>query len=294
MKNQEVCKVRTLAVGRTGKGYCLAMIKKVNKATARVVLIDKSYLPGNRRFTVQLCALWKVKARQRKAIERKVIKETTQVIWSSPLFGVVEDCTQYVLGLKSTTKIDLRSGTALYIAYDSVVDFTGDAIVNAANEGCLGGGGIDGVVNRLGGHDLQIARQELPVIEPLKSKRCNTGDAKVTTSGDLRCNKVIHAVGPCFGWCDDDHTENLLLLDKAYKSSILRAKEYDLHSIGFCILSGGVFRGSCPLHTVIKTGLNAIAKYAYPGLKTIVFCGFTHEEQKELDGIIGNLKLGNI
>ena len=60
------------------------------------------------------------------------------------------------------------------------------------------------------------------------------------------------------------------------------AHENELKSVGFCILSAGIFRGDCPLKVVIERGLRAIAKNTYPGLETVVFCGFTPHEQAEL------------
>ena len=70
----------------------------------------------------------------------------------------------------------------------------------------------------------------------------------------------------------------------AYKNAMERARENELRSVGFCILSAGIFRGGCPLKVVIETGLMTIAKNTYPGLETVVFCGFTPQEQAELDG----------
>jgi hypothetical protein len=70
----EVCKVRNAAVGRAGSGYSLAVFKKANKASARVIVLDASFVPGKELVTVQLDTLWKVKASQRKALERKVTK----------------------------------------------------------------------------------------------------------------------------------------------------------------------------------------------------------------------------
>ena len=164
-------------------------------------------------------------------------------------------------------------------------------IVNAANEGCLGGGGIDGEINRRGGDTLEAARFALPVVGG--HKRCLTGDAKITVAGDLPCSKVIHAVGPAFESFPPpnraDHAGNLELLEAAYKNAMERARENELKSVGFCILSAGIFRGGCPLKVVIETGLKAIAKNTYSGLETIVFCGFTPQEQAELHDLAASL-----
>jgi O-acetyl-ADP-ribose deacetylase (regulator of RNase III) len=233
----------------------------------------------------------KVKASQRKALERKVAKACAppppppQPLAPPPLFAKVEPSVTSVMGLLTSFKVTLGgSDTAMYIAYDSVVKFTGDAIVNAANEGCLGGGGIDGEIGRRGGETLYAARHALPVLDG--GRRCPTGDAKITVAGDLPCSKVIHAVGPTFGYspCVADHADKLELLEGAYKNSMERARENELKSVGFCILSAGIFRGGCPLKVVIETGLMTIAKNTYPGLETVVFCGFTPQEQAELDG----------
>ena len=117
------------------------------------------------------------------------------------------------------------------------------------------------------------------------------GDAKITVAGDLPCSKVIHAVGPSFGLSPylADHADSLELLEAAYKNAMERARENDLKSVGFCILSAGIFRGACPLKVVIETGLKAIAKNTYSGLETIVFCGFTPQEQAELHDLAASL-----
>ena len=111
--------------------------------------------------------------------------------------------------------------------------------------------GIDGEVNRRGGDALEAARVALPVVDG--HKRCLTGDAKITVAGDLPCSKVIHAVGPAFGYSPHlaDHADKLELLEAAYKNSMERARENELKSVGFCILSAGIFRGGCPLKIVI-------------------------------------------
>ena len=185
----EVCKVRNAAVARAGSknGYSLAIVKKTNKASVHISLLDAKYACTDT-FTVKLDTLWKLKASQRKALERKVLKantpasvnETTVVLpvdlsppMPPPLYVGVEEVDRMMFGmaryfvhnLKCVAKLTLGgSDTTLHLAHNSVVKFTGDAIVNAANEGCLGGGGIDGVVNDLGGFELEDARRQLPLL----------------------------------------------------------------------------------------------------------------------------------
>ena len=161
----EVGKVRNAAVGRAGSGYSLAVFKKANKASARVVVLDASFVPGKELVTVQLDTLWKVKASQRKALERKVAKACVppppKPTAPPPLFAKIEAYEASVMGLLTSFKVTLGgSGTAMYIAFDSVVKFTGDAIVNAANEGCIGGGGIDG--RSIGAAGRRWRRRALP------------------------------------------------------------------------------------------------------------------------------------
>jgi hypothetical protein len=67
-----------------------------------------------------------------------------------------------------------------------------DAIVNAANTGCLGGGGVDGAISSAGGEDLYQARRALPELNS-RGLRCKTGDAKITIGGDLNARFCIHA-----------------------------------------------------------------------------------------------------
>ena len=181
----------------------------------------------------------------------------------------------------------------MHIVFDSVVNFTGDAIVNAANEGCLGGGGIDGEINYRGGELLCEARAQLPVVLdfPWGKIRCHPGNAVMTIAGALPCKFVIHAVGPRFGHGREEgaHATELDILKNAYINAIRRAEEEGLKSVGFCLLSAGIFRGSCPLKQVIEVGLDAITEYA-SSLDKIFFCAFTVEEKTVLREIVAEKK----
>ena len=91
----------------------------------------------------------------------------------------------------------LSNGTKVIASQGSVVDFRGDAIVNAANERCVGGGGVDGAISRAGGSPLREARYRLPIVRR-PNVRCPTGQAVITVGGRLRSNYVIHTVGPIY------------------------------------------------------------------------------------------------
>jgi O-acetyl-ADP-ribose deacetylase (regulator of RNase III) len=169
-------------------------------------------------------------------------------------------------------------GTMFTVVHGGVVGFTGSAIVNAANTKCLGGGGIDGFINQVGGTSLHKARMALPVINSY-GDRCDTGDAKVTTAGLLPNNYVIHAVGPVFSVLPNDYNREYELLANAYKNALLRAQERNLKSVAFCILSAGIFRGNAPLDKIIEIAIRSIVTHSYTGLERVFFCAYAPHER---------------
>ena len=111
-----------------------------------------------------------------------------------------------------------------------------DAIVNAANSTLLGGGGVDGAIHDAGGPQIleecrQIRRTEYP-------KGLPTGQAVITTGGDLPAKFVIHTVGPIYGHEPDRQAE---LLAACYENSLLLARQYHLSTIAFPSISTGAF-----------------------------------------------------
>ncbi|AOX61714.1 MULTISPECIES: O-acetyl-ADP-ribose deacetylase [unclassified Stenotrophomonas] len=116
-----------------------------------------------------------------------------------------------------------------------------DAIVNAANESLLGGGGVDGAIHRAAGPQLLDACRALPEIRP--GMRCPTGEVRQTPAFNLPAKYVFHTVGPV--WQDGLRDEPALLAN-CYWKSLQLAEKLDVESIAFPAISCGVF--GYPLH----------------------------------------------
>lgn len=209
-----------------------------------------------------------------------------------------------MVGLARLATYHIPSSTAnLVIARGSVVDFSYPpypklaAIVNAANEGCLGGGGVDGAISDAGGPDLQLDREALPVVGA--GIRCPTGDAKLTGPGNygtLQVNYVIHAVGPCY-WDYPSFEEPDKLLDSAYRASLDRASEAKLKGVAFSLLSAGVYRGEREVSDVLQVGVQAICdhlagKNEY--LQDVFMCAFSGKEAETLTSIAMEMGLKEV
>ncbi len=111
-----------------------------------------------------------------------------------------------------------------------------DAIVNAANTGLLGGGGVDGAIHRAAGPSLLAACRALPESTP--GVRCPTGEARITPGFNLPSHYVIHTVGPL--WHGGDRGE-AKLLGACYRNALILAREHRLRTIAFPAISCGVY-----------------------------------------------------
>ena len=110
-----------------------------------------------------------------------------------------------------------------------------DAIVNAANERMLGGGGVDGAIHRAAGSQFLAACRALPEVEP--GIRCPTGEARITPGFELPARYIIHTVGPIYKGTPSDAR----LLGSAFRSSLALAVEHELRTVAFPAISCGVY-----------------------------------------------------
>lgn len=126
---------------------------------------------------------------------------------------------------------------------DRVRVLTGDitshdvtAIVNAANSTLLGGGGVDGAIHRIGGPQILVECKQIR--ETTHPNGLPTGDAVITTGGNLVAQYVIHTVGPIYGRNPSREAE---LLAACYQNSLRIARQYAVSSIAFPSISTGAF-----------------------------------------------------
>ena len=144
-----------------------------------------------------------------------------------------------------------------------------DAIVNAANEALLGGGGVDGAIHRAAGPELLAACRALQQVRP--GVRCPTGEARITPGFLLPARFVIHTVGPV--WRGGGHGEPELLAS-CYRESLRLARQYGLAQIAFPAISCGVY--GYPIEQAVAIAVREVTHWlasdAAP--QHIVFCCF--------------------
>jgi O-acetyl-ADP-ribose deacetylase (regulator of RNase III) len=142
-----------------------------------------------------------------------------------------------------------------------------DAIVNAANSGLMGGGGVDGAIHRAGGPDI-LKECERIVTE---IGRLDAGGAVITTGGRLPARHVIHAVGPVWRGGEKGESETLA---SAYRESLKRAVEKGLKSVSFPSISTGAYR--FPVDEAARVALGAVSDFLKedPSLELVEFVLF--------------------
>lgn len=165
----------------------------------------------------------------------------------------------------------------LEVIKEDITKLNVDVIVNAANNTLLGGGGVDGAIHKAGGDRILDACKKIG--------GCATGDAVITTAGNLPSKYVIHTVGPIFSNAEKDRKD----LYSCYEKSLLLAEEYNLKDIAFSSISTGVY--GFPKEEAADISIEAVRDFlkSERKLEKIIFCVFSDEQYN-----IYNEKLRNL
>ncbi len=169
--------------------------------------------------------------------------------------------------------------TRLELVRGDIVDQATEAIVNAANRGLAGGGGVDGAIHRAGGPQIME--------ECRRIGGCPTGQARITTGGNLKARYVIHAVGPVY---NDGASDESALLSNAYRNSLRLAVENDLRSVAFPSLSTGAYR--YPLRDAASIALKTTIEFLKNErhhLNLVRFVLFDRRTSDEFERALGSL-----
>jgi len=173
-------------------------------------------------------------------------------------------------------RIDVTTGDITTLAVD--------AIVNAANQSLLGGGGVDGAIHRAAGPKLKEHNQTLG--------GCETGLARITPAFDLEdrgIRHIIHTVGPV--WSSDEseklgNTRDDVLLASCYQQSLILAEKHEIKSVAFPAISTGVYH--FPKQRAAKIAFSHVAQFLkeHDLPEKVTFCCFSEEDAQIYHDVI--------
>ena len=173
------------------------------------------------------------------------------------------------MGKSALDRIEIQQGDITRLAVD--------AIVNAANNSLLGGGGVDGAIHRAAGPELLAECRELG--------GCPTGEARITKAYRLPARHVIHTVGPVYR----GHPQDARLLAGCYVNSLDLAVAHNLTSIAFPAISCGVY--GYPLKDACQIAVDTTLDYiqAHTSITRVVFALFSAGDRAVYENYLGTM-----
>ncbi|KDN37226.1 A1pp-domain-containing protein, partial [Tilletiaria anomala UBC 951] len=171
----------------------------------------------------------------------------------------------------------LRHPDRLYLWEGDITKLAADAIVNAANEGMLGGGGVDGAIHRAAGPKLREACEKHPA-DASSGARCPTGEARTTQGFNLPAKLVLHTVGPVYSKSKAEQSRELLA--NAYRNSLAEAEKAGAKSIAFPSISTGVY--GYPIRDATEVAIETVDRFLASSDKVqqTCFCVFSSHDKE--------------
>jgi len=173
-----------------------------------------------------------------------------------------------------TNRIELIKG--------DITKIKADAIVNAANSSLMGGGGVDGAIHRAGGSAILEACRKIIA----RQGRCATGEAVITTGGNLPAKFVIHIVGPVWNGGKYDEAGKLA---NCYKNSLRLAAENNCKTVAFPNISTGIYH--FPKKEAAQIAVSNVKDFLAENseIETVIFICFDEENYELYSDLMGGI-----
>lgn len=176
----------------------------------------------------------------------------------------------------------MKSGNnnSLQVIKGDITRIAVDAIVNAANKSLLGGGGVDGAIHRAGGPAILKECRKIVA----RQGGCETGEAVITTAGNLKARYVIHTVGPIWNGGKKNEADKLA---NCYRNSLKLAVDHSCTTIAFPCISTGVYGYPIPAAAEIAVGVVSEFLSGLQEIDIVTFVCFDDENYHAIKDRLG-------